>query len=450
MEAKEASELGLRRELGLLDVVAIEIGTIIGAGIFALTGIAIGICGAAVPIAFIVAALPMVFALLPLGMLGSALPTVGGSFRYPSRIFSPFGGFLGVWGIMMGILLGGLPLYAYTFADYLVVLFPFLPRAGIAVAVLTFFFLVNLVGIRTASSVQIAMFAILMVALLTYVGGGIPNIELSNLTPMFHGEIISVVIASALLFFAYMGANYIIDLGAEIKNAGRNIPLSFAISVPVVVILYTLIGLVAVGVVPCEFSANQPLSVSAGKFLSSPLATFFTVGGGLLAIATTLNTTFMFGARFILVFAGDEVMPKPLAGVSRRFGTPHWGLLFMYLVAMAALPLGTGSLKIFGIAASIGSITLLIPILIAALLLPRRLPDVYHRAPFRLKGFWVWLLPALAIAFGVFFIAALAVESPLAFGLFVAWMVVGVIYFFMRNRYLKKKRGIDLATRKSI
>jgi amino acid transporter len=37
-----------------------------------------------------------------------------------------------------------------------------------------------------------------------------------------------------------MGANFIIDLGAEIKNAGRNIPMSFAISMPIVVIIYTL------------------------------------------------------------------------------------------------------------------------------------------------------------------------------------------------------------------
>lgn len=445
MEKREdVSELGLKRELGLLDTVSIEVGAIIGAGIFALTGIAIGICGAAVPIAFVVAALPMIFAVLPIGMLASALPTVGGSFRYPSRIFSPLGGFLGVWGIMMGILLGGLPLYAYTFADYLVVLFPSLPRVGIAVVALAFFFLVNLVGIKAASKVQVAMFVILMLALLTYVFGGLPNIELSNLTPMFHGDIMGVAIASALLFFAYMGANYIIDLGAEINNAERTIPLSFAISIPIVVVLYTLIGLVSVGVVPCAVSANQPLSLSAGKFLVGPLATFFIVGGGLLAMATTLNATFMFGARYILVFADDEIIPKPLAAVSKKFGTPYWGLLFMFLVSLAALPLGTNSLEIFGITASIGSIVLLIPILIAAFLLPRRLPDAYNRAPFKLKGFWLWLLPVLAILFGIFFIAALGMESPLGLGLFVVWMGVGVIYYTVRNRYLQKKRGIDL------
>lgn len=443
-KSKDVGELGLKRGLGLLDTVSIEIGAIIGAGIFALTGLAIGMCGAAVPIAFIIAALPMVFAVLPLGMLGSALPTVGGSFRYPSRIFSPFWGFVGVWGIMMGILLGGLPLYAYTFADYLRVLFPFLPRVGIAVFALTFFFLINLVGIKTAGKVQVAMFLILIAALLTYLFGGIPNIDASNLTPLFPMGIGVVAIASGLLFFAYMGANYIIDLGAEIKDAGRTIPRSFAISIPIVIVLYTLIGLVAIGAVPWEVSANQPLSVSAGKFLSEPLAIFFTVGGGLLAMATTLNATFMFGSRYILAFADDEIFPKPLAAVSKKYGTPYWGLLVMYLVSLAALPMGASSLEILGVTASIGSIILLIPILIAAFLLPRRMPAVYEKAPFRLKGFWVWLLPGLAILFGIFFIVALGLESPHGFALFVAWMIAGVIYYTARNRYLKARRGIDL------
>ena len=204
---KEAgvAELGLKRELGLTDAVSIEIGAMVGAGIFALTGMAIGISGSAVPIAFMVAALPMIFAVLPLGMMGSALPTVGGSFRYPSRIFSPFWGFMGVWGIMMGILLGGLPLYAYTFADYLQVLFPFLPRAGMAVIALTFFFLMNLLGIKIASKVQVAMFFILIAALFTHICGGIPNIDPSNLTPLFPKGIGSVAIAAGSLFLPTWG-----------------------------------------------------------------------------------------------------------------------------------------------------------------------------------------------------------------------------------------------------
>lgn len=438
------SELGLKRELGLLDVVSIEIGAMIGAGIFALTGIAIGISGSAVPIAFIVAALPMIFAVLPLGMLSSALPTIGGSFRYPSRIFSPFWGFMGVWGIMIGILLGGLPLYAYSFADYLLVLFPSLPRAGIAVAALTFFFAINVIGIKTAARAQIVMFFVLIAALLTYICGGIPNIDPSNLTPLFPKGVGSVAIAAGFLFFAYMGANYIIDLGAEIKDAGKTVPRSFALSIPMVIVLYTLIGLVTVGAVPWKISANQPLSISAEKFLSSPLAIFFTVGGGLLAMATTLNATYMYGSRYILALADDEIAPRALGAVSKKYGVPHWGLLVMYLVSLAALPLGAGSLEILGVTASIGSIVLLIPILIAAYLFPRRMPDVYENAPFKLKAPWVWLLPILAIIFGVLFTIALGVQNPLGLALFAAWMVIGAVYYWGRNHYLRTKRGIVL------
>jgi basic amino acid/polyamine antiporter, APA family len=87
MKQTDPAELGLKRELGLTDAVSIEIGSMIGAGIFALTGMGIGITGPAVPLAFVIAGLPMVFAVLPLGMLASVLPTVGGSLRYPSRFF---------------------------------------------------------------------------------------------------------------------------------------------------------------------------------------------------------------------------------------------------------------------------------------------------------------------------------------------------------------------------
>jgi APA family basic amino acid/polyamine antiporter len=347
---------------------------------------------------------------------------------------------------MMGILLGGLPLYAYTLADYLRVLFPFLPRAGIAVVALTFFFLINLIGIKFAGKVQVAMFCILIVALLTYVFGGIPHINFAYLTPLFPEGmgIGSIAIASGFLFFAYMGANYIIDLGAEIKDGGRVIPLSFAISIPTVIVLYTLIGLVAVGAVSWEVSANQPLSVSAAKFLPAPLVIFFTVGGGLLAMATTLNATFMFGSRYILAFADDEIVPKAVGAVSKKYGTPYWGILIMFLFSLAALPMGVESLKLLGMMAAIGSVALLIPVLIAAFLFPRRMPAVYEKAPFKLKGFWVWLLPCLAIFCGIFLILALGVESPRGFALFVAWMVLGAIYYTARNHYLKVRKGINL------
>ena len=446
MQEKEGSPAsGLKKSLGLLDTVSIEVGSIIGAGIFALTGLAVAKCGPGVPIAFVIAALPMVLALLPIGMLASVLPTVGGSFRYPSRLLNPFWGFIGVWGIMMGIMLGGMPMYTLNFADYLRVIFPTFDRNLVAVVTLTFFVVINMLGVKAASVVQVGMFFVLLAALLVYIIWGIPAINPANLTPLFPGGMAGLAIASGTLFFAYMGANFIIDLGAEIKNAGRNIPLSFAISMPIVIVIYTLMGLVTVGGVPSSVSANQPLSVAAGYFMPPGLALFFTVGGGLLALATTINATLMFASRYILVFAEDEVFPKALAGVNKRFGTPHWGLLIMFVLSLAFLPMGASSFEVLAYTASIGSIVLFFPILIAAMRFPRKMPGAYARAPFKLKGAWLWVVPVLAMLFGVFFIAALVMQSLTAFLILLGWMVIGIIYYVMRDRYLKRKRGVGLS-----
>jgi APA family basic amino acid/polyamine antiporter len=446
MQEKEGSPAsGLKKSLGLLDTVSIEVGSIIGAGIFALTGLAVAKCGPGVPIAFVIAALPMVLALLPIGMLASVLPTVGGSFRYPSRLLNPFWGFIGVWGIMMGIMLGGMPMYTLNFADYLRVIFPAFDRNLVAVVTLTFFVVINMLGVKAASVVQVGMFFVLIAALLVYIVWGIPAIDAANLTPLFPGGIAGLAIASGTLFFAYMGANFIIDLGAEIKNAGRNIPLSFAISMPIVIVIYTLMGLVTVGSVPSGVSANQPLSVAAGFFMPTGLALFFTVGGGLLALATTINATLMFASRYILVFAEDEVFPKALAGVNKRFGTPHWGLLIMFALSLAFLPLGASSFEVLAYTASIGSIVLFFPILISAMRFPKKMPEAYARAPFKLKGAWLWVVPVLAMLFGAFFIAALVMESLTAFVILLGWMIIGIIYYVIRDRYLKRKRGVGLS-----
>jgi APA family basic amino acid/polyamine antiporter len=213
---------------------------------------------------------------------------------------------------------------------------------------------------------------------------------------------------------------------------------------PIVIVIYTLMGLVTIGSVPSSVCANQPLSVAAGYFMPPGLALFFTVGGGLLALATTINATFMFASRYILVFAEDDVFPKALAGVNRRFGTPHWGLLIMLVLALVFLPLGASSFEVLAYTASIGSIVLLFPILISAMRFPRKMPGAYARAPYKLKGIWLWIVPILGLLFGLFFIAALIIESQTAFLILIGWMIIGVLYYIIRDRYLKKKRGAGL------
>ena len=70
----------LKRNISLVHLVGIEIGQSIGAGIFALTGLALARTGPSLPLAFLAAAVPVGLSMAVLAMLGSGHPILGGTY----------------------------------------------------------------------------------------------------------------------------------------------------------------------------------------------------------------------------------------------------------------------------------------------------------------------------------------------------------------------------------
>ena len=363
------SEFGLKRVLGLWEVAAIAVGQTIGAGIFVMTGMAAGFTGPSVPLAYLLAVIPVVFLMLSLAMLGSALPTTGGNYKYASRLFSPRAAFIGVWGFMGGTLVGAFPLWALSGARYLQAVME-VDTVAAAVAIMTILFLVNLVGISMAAAVQALFVLLMLIALIMFGITGIPHIDPANFTPFFPAGVHGFILATCVLTFTHLGANSIVELGGEIKNPGRVIPRAFMISIPLVTVIYLLVAVTAVGVVPWSKLAGQPLTAAAEVFMGKGAFNFFVIGGGMLAIITTLNAGFMWGTKSLLVMAADGLFPRALTAVNRRFGTPHWFLLFIYLVSCGALIIfGEDYLEAFTALGSIGGIIIFLPVMGAALVL---------------------------------------------------------------------------------
>ena len=82
----------LKRVLSFWDVLVIAMGQIIGAGVVALTGIAIGMTGPAVVYAYPVSAVLVLIVTLLIMMAGSVLPATGAYYAWSSRLG---GGWLG-------------------------------------------------------------------------------------------------------------------------------------------------------------------------------------------------------------------------------------------------------------------------------------------------------------------------------------------------------------------
>jgi len=432
-------QFGMKRTLGLPHVVAIAIGQTIGAGIFVLTGMGIEFTGPSVTLAFLVAAVPVTFLLLVVAMLGSALPTTAGTYVYSSRLFSPIGAFVGVWGYLAASLLGAFPLYAISAAHYLQAVVD-VPTVPTAIGLLTLLYVVNLLGISFAAILQGLMVVLLLLALIVFALLGVPHIDAANFTPFFTSGPGGFAMAASILTFTLVGANAIIELGGEIKNPGRTIPLAFLISFPLVLVLYLLVAIVAAGVLPWTATAGRPLTVVAQSFMGPASFNFFVFAGGLLSIVTTLNASLMWGTRSLLGVSADGLLPKRLTSINKRFGTPHWFLTLIYVVSAAAiLLLGEEHLSLFAVLASIGGIIVFLPLLGAAVQLPKKEPEAYESSPFRLSRFWlnvsvgVGLLLSLLILV-VLLVDLLAYTTGLVYGIvFILWLIVGAILFLYKK-----------------
>ncbi|MDF2645935.1 MAG: putative amino acid transporter, partial [Paenibacillus sp.] len=287
----------LKKVLGLRDSIGIALGQIIGAGIMSITGIAIALTGTGVPLAFVLSSVFMLIITIPLAVLGSVLPTTGGMYTYTSRLLSPNAGFVYLILFTFGHLT--IAVYAISFAQYLQGIMPGTPIMLVSFTVLTFFYLINLFGIKFMSSLGKALVAIKLLSLLVFIVWGISKVDYSVFHPaeIFPQGMGNFLTAVGITSFASGGAYAVVELGGEMKRPQRDIPLTIFISSGIVALLYIGIGIVATGVLSISVVAGESLSDVARTILPNPLFLFFIIGGAMFALASTLNVTFSWVTR---------------------------------------------------------------------------------------------------------------------------------------------------------
>lgn len=372
----------LKKVLGFTDVLGIAIGQIIGAGVMSLTGIGIQMTGSGITPAFILSAVITLLTMFPIAILGSTLPTTGGMYQYTSRLLSPKTGIF--WLMLFMFLQITLSLYALSFAQYLEGLFPGVPVRTVAFLLLTILFIVNIVGIKSASIIGNLMVITLIIALSCFIIFGMPHVNFGvfNSSSMLPDGFTGFFTAVGLVSFATGGAQVVAELGGEMKNPKRDIPIVIIVATIFVGILYAFIASIAVGVLPIPEVAGRPLTSVAKEILPTPIFIFFMIGGAMFALATTLNSTFTWVTKSLLIAIHDGYLPKALGHVNKRFGTPHWLLLIFYIIG--ALPIVTGmSLNVVAqLGTGISLIVFAFPAL-AVTQLPKKYPEAYKQSPFK-------------------------------------------------------------------
>ena len=244
---------------------------------------------------------------------------------------------------------------------------------------------------------------------------------------------------ASLLTFATGGAEFLSELGGEMKNPGRDLPRSMILSTVAVAILYAFIGIVAVGVLPIDTVAGETLVPVAEVIFPKPFYYFFIVGGGMFAVASTLNATFTWCTKGLLIAAEEGWLPKGMAKISRR-GTP-WVLLIIFYV-IGAIPILTG-LDISTIARlgnGVSLIYVLFPIFTGYLIYKKN-PEAMRASTFKIKPIPLYILTTVALI--GYIVAAILNFSDIssAWQMMLIYSAVVIVYGFLRERYMKKKNA---------
>jgi APA family basic amino acid/polyamine antiporter len=397
-------------------------------------------------VAYALAVVPVFLSMLPLAMLGSAIPVTGGTYMYPSRMVSPRLAFVGIWVYALATFFGQIPLYSIACARYVQVLVPDMPEVLFAAALITFFCIINVLGVKLAAQLQAVMVLVLIAALIFFSVNGLNPINTEHFENIFQKGTGNLFLGVALLTFTYLGSNGIIELGEEIKDPGRVIPRSYFIAFPVVTLLYLGVAFAAVNAIPWQglVDVQEPLIAVGRSTLSKAGLYFFVLAGAVLALTTTLNGLFIMATKSIMMITQDGLLPKRLGTVNHRFGTAHILFLAIWVISMIGVVSGL-SLETFASYSAMGGIIIFIPVLIASLSLPSRFPQQYSDAAFKLRGFWRFLCPVVGMAMALFFCLVILTDlkSPVKIILFVLFILSGVAYYEVRKRFLLN-RGVDI------
>jgi len=375
----------LKRSLSFWDVFAIALGQVIGSGIMVLIGIGIEFTAYAIPIAFVLSATLSIIKQIPVAFMGSAMPATGGLYVYCKRILGPRTGFFYLAVLLVTHVL--ISLFALGFAQYAVALIPGLDIRPIALGILVVFYLVNLFGVKQAAAVQKIMIIFLLCGLSSLIFFGLGEVDYSHFSTteqLFPNGWYGFGLACVVLSFSTGGAQYISELGGEMKNPQHDLPRAIIYSTLLAAVFFALVSIVAVGILPVEDTAGKSLAEVAKAILPAPVYLAFIIGAGLFALATSINSTFTWATKSVMIACEDGWLPQGIAVVNKRFNTPH--ILLTFLLIFGSIPILAGKDLRYIIMLGGGLVFVydLIPLL-AAFLFAKRLPQVFAQAQMRMS-----------------------------------------------------------------
>lgn len=344
----------LRRVLGPGTLALLFANSIIGAGIFALPGLAAAALGTATAFAYAICGLLVALIFLCFAEAGSRVHESGGAYAYVQAAFGPFAGFIAanlMWfGLGACVDAALADVLVRTLATLAPVLSQPTPRALALVALFAFMAGVNIVGVTIGARLVVVLTVLKLLPLLLLIVVGLPHIDLTHVIPASLPSASTLGSGVLLLMFAFIGGESSLSASGELRTPSRTVPLGLAMGVATVLGVYFGLQLVAEGVLGAELpqQTTTPLAAAAAQ-LMGPWGRSLLLGAVSLSIFGTISGDLLVSPRCLHAAAMDGLLPAALAKVHPRFQTPYVAILVFAAIACALAVLGAfKSLAILG------------------------------------------------------------------------------------------------------
>ncbi|MFE6687294.1 amino acid permease [Streptomyces sp. NPDC057743] len=442
---------GLRRSMGLFQLLCFGVGAIVGTGIFVGLSDTVAQAGPAVIVSFVLAAVTCVFTAFAFAELGGAIPVSGSSYSYAYATLGERTAFLvgwcllleyGVsvsavavgWGQYLNQLLGSLTGWQLPAAlanppgDGGIVNLP-----AVVVVLLAAVLLVR--GIRESARATAAMAVLKLAVLALFCVIGFGAFHSGNLSPFAPEGLAGITSGASVAFFSYIGFDAITTAGEEVRNPRRNIPLAIMICIGVVTVLYCLVALAAIGALSAGEVAGRPaaLSLIVDRVTHSNVGGAVIAFGAVVAIASVVLAVMYGQTRILMAMSRDGLVPRVFARVSPRTATP---VANTWIVAVVfALPAAVVPLDVVMNLTTIGTLAIMAAVNVSLLVLRRTRPDLPRR--FRVPLYP--LSPLLGIVFCGYLIYG---TGPATWLQFAGFLALGtVVYALYGRRHSRLARG---------